>query len=674
MQLKFPHFLHGADYNPEQWLDHPEILKRDIQLMQQAHVNCVSVGIFAWSHLEPEEGVFQLDWLEEIVGQLYENGIYTVLATPSGARPLWMAQRYPEVLRVSRNLTRNRPGARHNHCYTSPVYREKVRKIDTVLAERLSHHPGVLLWHLSNELGGQCFCPLCQEAFRAWLREKYGSLEALNKAWWTDFWSHRYTDWSQIEAPVPSGEMGVHGLNLDWKRFVTHQTMDFARWERDAVKAVNPDLPVTTNHGESYESINYFKVKDVVDIVSWDSYPLWGRDPDEREIGQNTAFAHDVIRSIKRQPFLLMESAPSATNWQEVSRLRQPGIHMLASMQAVAHGSNSVQYFQWRKSRGSSEKFHGAVVDHYGQSDTRVFGEVEAVGKRLAGLDCLLDSCPKPQVAILYDWENGWAINDTQGPRNAGMHYLETVMAHHKSLWRLGIPTDIVDMECDLGDYRLVVAPMAYLLRADFAGKLRRFCQGGGTVVGTYWSGIVNETDLCYLGGMPGEGLSELFGLRSEEIDGLYDGQTNRLVPLDGFLPRESYRLYELCDLVKCSTAIPLALYGEDFYRGMPALTRNLFGDGEAYYLAARGEQALLDDLTQVLADRLQLRRALDADLPEGVTATVREGKIPAVFVQNFMPHDIQLQLRRTYADLETGELLNTCMLPPFGVKILTER
>ena len=203
MQPIFPHFLHGGDYNPDQWLDRPDILERDIQLMKEARINCVSVGIFSWARLEPEEGVYELDWLEAIIDNLYKNGIYTVLATPSGARPLWMAHKYPEVLRVNRTLTRNRPGRRHNHCYTSPIYREKVRQMDLKLAERFGHHPGVILWHLSNELGGQCFCPLCQEAFRNWLKEKYKTLDALNAAWWTDFWSHRYTDWSQIEAPSP---------------------------------------------------------------------------------------------------------------------------------------------------------------------------------------------------------------------------------------------------------------------------------------------------------------------------------------------------------------------------------------------------------------------------------------------------------------------------------------
>lgn len=676
MQINFPDFLHGGDYNPEQWLDYPEVLLRDVELMKEAHVNCVSVGIFAWSHLEPEEGVYTLDWLQELIDRLYKNGIYTVLATPSGARPHWLAIKYPEVLRVSNNLVRNRMGGRHNHCCTSPVYREKVRAMDTVLAQHFSSHPGVLLWHLSNEMGGQCFCPLCQNAFREWLKERYGSLEALNKAWWTDFWSHRYTDWSQVEAPMPFGERELHGLNLDWQRFVTCQTVDFARWERDAVKAVNPNLPVTTNHGESYDSINYFKYKNVIDVVSWDSYPLWGRDSDECDVGQETAFAHDVMRSMKRQPFLLMESAPSSTNWQSASRLRQPGIHMLASMQAVAHGSNSVQYFQWRKSRGSSEKFHGAVVDHYDGTDTRVFGEVRELGQRLEKLSVLTATNNEPETAIIYDWENGWAMNNAQGPRNCGMHYLKTVMMHHKAFWKMGVPTDVVDMECDFTGYKLVVAPMLYMLRAGIAEKLRRFVKAGGVLVGTYWTGIVGETDLCYLGGMPGDGLSELFGLRSEEIDGLYDGQTNTLIPTEGLLSKPEYELFHLCDLVKCQGAQTLAVYGRDFYKGKSALTVNSYGEGCAYYLAARGEQAFLDDFTKMAVEKAGVSPALKGVLPEGVTASSRKGKDGSVFVfvQNFTASAQTVTLNRAYSDFETGEAVtDSLILPAYTIRILAE-
>lgn len=241
--------------------------------MKEAHVNCVSVAIFAWAQLEPQEGVYDFGWLGRIIGQLYENGIYTILATPTGARPAWMAQKYPEVLRVDSSLHRNHMGERHNHCYTSPVYREKARQINVRLSQAFGKHPGVILWHISNEYGGECYCELCQEAFRQWLKEKYRTLEALNHAWWTGFWSHTYTDWSQIEPPLPRGESHCHGLSLDWKRFVTHQTVDFCQKEIEAVREGGSQLPATTNLMGFYKDLNYNKFQDVLDIISWDNYP-----------------------------------------------------------------------------------------------------------------------------------------------------------------------------------------------------------------------------------------------------------------------------------------------------------------------------------------------------------------------------------------------------------------
>lgn len=666
---KYIHLLHGADYNPEQWLDRPDILERDIELMKEAHMNCVSLGIFSWARLEPQEGVYDFAWMEEIIENLYQNGIYTILATPSGGKPVWMSEKYPEIRRVSKNLVRDETGGRHNHCYTSPLYREKVRAIDTALAEHFASHPGVILWHLSNEYGGRCYCERCQAAFREWLKKKYGTLEELNRQWWTAFWSHTYTDWEQIHAPVPNGETGTHGLNLDWKRFTTDQVIDFMKLERDAVKAVNPELPVTTNFMYDFYEYNYFKFKDELDVVSWDSYPQWHGGKEDVDTASDFALWHDVMRSLKKQPFLLMESTPSMTNWTPVSRLKRPGMHLAASMQAVAHGSNSVQYFQFRKSRGSTEKFHGAVVDHYGGSDTREFRDVQAVGERLEQLDeAVCRSEIKPDVALVFDMENRWALEDAAGPRTCGIHYAEAVRAHYRALWKMGVPVDIVDEECDISGYKLVIAPMLYLLRGGFEQKLRDYVEQGGTLVGTYQTGLVNENDLCYLGGWPGGGLMDVFGVWNEAVDGLWDGETNSLLMENGV----GYEVRELCALIHLKGAEALARYGKDFYQGEPALTVNRFGKGKAYYLAAFAEDEFYRDFYCRLVSETGAKRALETELPLGVEACLREdGDDRLVFLQNFSGKERTVSLPMGYTEFGAETPVREIGLPPYGSIVL---
>lgn len=662
---KFPHLLHGGDYNPDQWLDRPDILEKDIELMKEAHINCVSVAIFAWARLEPEEGRYDFDWLEGIITNLFDNGIYTVLATPSGAKPRWMSEKYPELRRVSATGQRDLSGGRHNHCYTSPVYREKVRAINTALAQRFAGHPGVILWHLSNEYGGECRCELCQAAFREWLKKKYGTIDTLNKQYWTDFWSQTFNSWDEINSPAPRNIWGgepVHGLTLDWKRFVTDQVADFMAAERDAVKAVDPSIPVTANLMYDFYYYNYFKFKDVLDVVSWDAYPQWGQD--DAATAADFALWHDFMRSLKKRSFLLMESTPSYTNWTPVSRMKRPGMHLASSMQAVAHGSNSVQYFQFRKSRGSSEKFHGAVVDHYGGSDTRVFRDVAQVGKQLEDLDsALYHSQVKPEVAIVFDMENRWAIENAAGPRNCGIHYAEDVREHYRALWRMGVPVDFVDEECSISGYKLVIAPMLYMLRAGFEEKLKEFVRGGGTLVGTYHTGLVNENDLCYLGGWPAGGLSEVFGIWHENTDGLWDGEENAISVESG----KRYPVTELCALIHARGAKVLGTYASDFYAGEPALTANEYGQGKAYYLAARAGRDFFDDFYAGLTEKLCCKRALPENPPEGVEACLRETEEQQfIFLQNFSGKAQIVNLPEGCTDPVSGQELSTVDLAPF--------
>ncbi|MGC9468957.1 MAG: beta-galactosidase [Anaerolineae bacterium] len=671
-----PVFLHGGDYNPDQWT--PEVWEEDMRLMKRAHCNAMSVGIFAWAALEPAEGQFDFDWLDRVMDMLAKHDAYAVLATPSGARPAWLARTYPQVLRVRPNRQRNLFGQRHNHCPSSPVYREKTRTINAKLAERYKDHPALVVWHISNEYSGECHCNLCRAAFRTWLMEKYGTLKALNEAWWTAFWSHTYTDWGQIEPPSEIGETSVHGLNLDWRRFVTDITTDFMRNEIAPLREHTPDIPVTTNFMGTFPGLNYWKMAPHLDVISWDSYPLWHAG-DDVELASDIAFVHDINRSLKGgKPFMLMESVPSATNWMPAAKLKRPGMHALSSLQAVAHGSDTVQYFQWRKSRGSAEKFHGAVVDHVGHENTRVFEDVADLGKKLEAISDVVGTTVRPDVALIYDWENNWAVTDAKGPRRGEKGYLELCKRTYRAFWQQGIPVDIIDMDQDFSHYKLLVAPMLYMIRPGVDTRIADFVEQGGTLVTTFWSGIVDENDLVILGGWPGGKLREVLGLWAEEIDALYEDDRNAIVlggDNDLGLSGE-YEARDYCDLIHAEGATVLATYKEDFYAGRPALTVNAYGDGKAYYITSNNDDAFLADFYGALATKLALLRSLEAELPHGVSAQLRtDGETTYVFVMNFNAVPTALDLgTEAYTDLLTGEALTgEVTLAKYDVKVLTQ-
>lgn len=670
--------LHGADYNPDQWLHVEGIFDEDIRLMKLSNCNVVAIGIFSWTMLEPEEGKYNFKWLDDIMDRMAKEGIHVILATPSGAKPIWMAKKYPETLRTNSERVKSLYGERHNHCYTSPIFREKIAKLDTLLAERYKNSKALIMWHISNEFEGQCHCELCQEAFRNWLKKKYNNnLDELNKAWWCTFWSHTYTDWSQIESPSPIGEMGLHGLNLDWKRFTSDQCLDYYKHERSIFKDITPDIPVTTNFHDFVNleiCVDYWKFADYVDVVSWDNYPYWHGERDDAYEGSRRAFIHDINRSIKGgKPFMMMESSPSATNWQPVAKLRRPGMHTLAALQAVAHGSDTVQYFQWRKSRGSSEKFHGAVVDHCGHENTRVFREVSDAGKLLSCIGDICGTSVEPEVAVIFDWENSWAINDAEGPRRAKKDYFDTCQSHYRALWDMSIPSDVINMDVDFSKYKVLIAPMLYMVRGDVGDRIQQFVEKGGILITSYWSGIVDENDLCFLGGFPGP-LRKVTGIWSEEIDALYDGEKNYVkITSDMKDMKAQYTAEIFCDLIHCEGAKVLAQYSSDFYAGMPALTCNEFGRGKAYYVAFRNENDFLKDFYKVIANENNLKRAIDIELPKGVNAQVRmDENNEFIFLMNFTDCKKELKLEDyKLVDMEDNNLVTEILtMEPYGIKI----
>lgn len=677
-----PHFLHGGDYNPDQWLHDPKILAEDVRLMKLAGCNAMSVGIFAWAALEPEEGRYDLDWLDETMDRLWKADIFVNLATPSGARPAWMSRKYPEVLRTLPDRQKALHGGRHNHCPTSPLYRRKVQQINAALAQRYVDHPALMLWHVSNEYGGECHCELCREAFRQWLRERYhDDLDALNHAWSTTFWAHTYTDWSQLEPPSPIGEHSVHGLTIDWKRFVSHQTLDFMLAEIEPLREHAPDVPVTTNYMSLLRhDLDYWKFAEHLDVMSFDGYPSYQGRAEDIGGGQGYSFHLDLMRSFKRRPWMLMESSPSSANWQTVNKLKRPGIHRLEELQAVAHGSDSVLYFQWRQSRGAYEKFHGAVVAHVGHEHTRVFQEVAEVGAILSKLDDVVGTCVRPDVAVVYDTENRWAIEAACGPRKDGREYPGTCIAHYKPLWQRGIAADVINADQDFSRYKLVIAPMLYMVRPGVAERLEKFVADGGVLVTTYLTGIADAADLCFLGGWPGP-LRKLLGVWVEEIDALYDDEHNTVVAVaqegaadnDAGLSGE-YKAKVFCDLIHAEGARVLATYGQDFYAGRPAVTVNDFGKGRAYYVASRNDARFLSDLTNKITDDLGIAPALDTTLPEGVTAQLRtDGQRRFVFLLNFSPESQTVALGGQRArDMLTGEACgDSIRLDPHGSRVI---
>lgn len=586
----------GGDYNPEQWSE--DVWIEDVELMQRAGVNLVSVGIFSWALLEPFEGRFDFGWLDRVLDLLHGGGIAVDLATGTASPPPWLVHAHPELLPVDEYGRTLGFGGRQSWCPSSPVFRRYSLRLAEQLARRYADHPALAMWHVSNELGchnSRCYCEVSAAAFRAWLTGRYGSdIGALNEAWGTSFWSQHYTDFRQIGTPRLAPTHPNPGQQLDFARFSSDALLEQFRAERDVLRVVTPDVPITTNfmvtglNVQGAKNMDYAAWAKDMDLVSNDHYLVEG----DREPQIELALSADVVRGTSGgHPWMLMEHATSAVNWGQVNRPKSPGELRRHSLSNVARGADAICFFQWRASRAGAEKYHSAMLPHAG-AQTRVFTEICRLGKDLELLSEVAASRVDAEVAVLFDWPSWWASELDSHP-NQQFSYRETVLAHYTAFWRRGVTIDVLPIDADLGTYRVLVVPALYMVDDATVERVTAFTRGGGTLVVTYFSGIVDTDDHIRLGGYPGA-FRDLLGISVQEFGPLAAGE---LVTLDN--GAGATRWTE--DLTALDTATVLS-YVDGPFPGRPAVTRReLPAGGSAWYLATQLDPSSL----AVIVDRI---------------------------------------------------------------------
>ncbi|MEU1132027.1 beta-galactosidase [Streptomyces sp. NPDC005900] len=659
-----PRLAYGADYNPEQWPR--EVWAEDVRLMREAGVNIVSLGIFSWARLQPAEDTWDFAWLDHVMDLLHAGGIAVDLATATASPPPWLTTAHPEILPVTASGETLWPGARQHWRPTSPVFRTHALRLVRAMADRYAGHPALVAWHISNELGCHNVYDYSDDAaraFRVWLRERYRTLDALNHAWGTAFWSQRYGDWEQILPPRLAASHPNPTQQLDFKRFSSDALKEYLRAERDILRDLTPDVPVTTNFMVmgGTKGMNYADWADETDFVSNDHYVSPG--PQARD---ELSFSANLTSGIAgHRPWFLMEHSTSAVNWQPVNLAKRPGDLARDSLVHVAHGADAVCFFQWRQSAAGAEKYHSAMVPHAG-ADSEVFRAVRDLGRTLGALAPVAGSTREPaRVAVLFDWESWWASEQDSHPTTL-LDYRQEALDWYSALLALGIRADVVTTRADLDTYDLLIAPVLHLVPEALAKDLTGYVESGGHLVTTYFSGIVDENDHIWLGGHPGA-LRELLGIRVEEFGPLLADDS---VELDDATTGTVWT-------DRITVAAPgvevLATYRTGAYAGRPAVTRRASGAGSAAYVSTRlGAEGLT-----ALLPRLLDAAGVDSELPAAargrVELAVRRGDDGRyLFLVNRTDEPVPLPGL-------TGEPLTgpgeggDLVLPPRGVAVLRQ-
>jgi beta-galactosidase len=660
---RIPHFIYGGDYNPDQWPE--ETWVEDARLMREAGVNLVSMGIFSWSKIQPQEEEYDFVWLDRLMDLLHEHGVSVNLATPTASPPPWLVRRYPEILPITDEGTRLWHGARRHYCPHSPAYHHYVQQIVSILAEHYKDHPALAMWHVDNEYASgitECFCDHSTFAFRVWLQEKYTSLDGLNHAWGTAFWSQAYGDWEEIHPPRKAPTFVNPTHQLDWARFNSDSWIACFDEQKTILNQVTPGIPVTTNFMGFHKPADYWKFAAREDIVSNDNYP----DMFDGEWMVQSAMICDLMRSLgKRRPWILMEQASTHVSWRQRNATKRPGMMRLCSYQAIARGADGIMFFQWRASRAGAEKHHSAMLPHAG-TDSRVWREIKAFGEELPKLSAIVSSEVKSEVAILLDWENWWALELDSKPSN-DLRLMPQIRSFYEPLFKRNIPVDFVHPDVDLSAYKLVIAPNLYLVKEQAIQNINAYVKNGGNLVMTFFSGIVDEHDQIHPGAYPAP-FSDMLGLIVEEYAPYSETQCNSISTKDGRELKTSF----WSDVIHLKGAQALATFDQDYYAGCAAVTQHTFGQGNAFYVGTVLDKDGMDWLADHVTKTSKLENVL-ANVPAGVEVLQRSnGSSSWLFLLNHSDQKVKMPLHSPGVDLLTGKSAHGSVdIAPCGVAII---
>lgn len=650
-----PAIFFGGDYNPEQWPR--EVWDEDIRLMKKAGVNFVSLAIFSWARLEPQEDVWDFAWLDEIITKLGSNGIAVDLASATASPAIWLAQKHPEILPIDEDGRTVWPGARQHWRATSPIYREYALKMCRKLAEHYKDNPYVVAWHLGNEYGCHNLYDYSEDAnnaFQSWCEQRYHTVEAVNAAWGADFWSQRVTSFDQILVPRHVNGFQNPGRMLDFRRFSSEALLRFCEAERDAIEEICPDKPFTTNFmvsGAAGQGVDYDAWAPSMDFVSNDHYFT----PGEAHLDELTYSADLVDGMARRSPWLLMEHSTSAVNWRNINYRVKPGDTVRDSLAHLAFGANGILYFQWRQSQAGAEKFHSAMLPHAGEN-SQIFRNVCELGEDLRSLSeaGLLDTrLKRSDVAVLFDNESSWALQCDTLPTKKLAEFPEA-FTFYRALLDLGITSDVIPVNGDWDGHRVVVVPNIYLMSSKLSQKLEAFARKGGMVIVTYMSGIADQTDRIWLGGYPGA-LRELTGVRVEEgfpLGSDFAGAPDKLELSNGTVAHDYADVVTSVDegVEVIATYQAPADWGMD---GVPAITLNHFGEGQCVYVGCRLNHNDVAAILKPLLPRLGVESAVESS--SDVLRVVRVGEDGEdgvarqfIFLFNRTDHEVQAPLEGT--------------------------